>query len=158
MSEVVRELAWDDEISNDGEEFVLLPEGEYPFRVMKFDRARHSGSEKLPPCNKAVITIEVEGEQGKVTLTENLFLSSKTEGLVCSFFRCIGQRKHGETLKMDWAKVPGSRGMAKISIRKWNHNSKKNEDGTPVVMSGNQVAKWLDPEEPKAAEFKPGTF
>ena len=54
MSEVIeRELGWDDEIEKDGPEFVLLPEGDYSFEVVGFERARHNGSEKLPACNKA---------------------------------------------------------------------------------------------------------
>ena len=42
MSEVIeRELGWDDEIEKDGPEFVLLPEGDYSFEVVGFERARH---------------------------------------------------------------------------------------------------------------------
>ena len=35
-----QELAWDDEVTNDGG-FVLLPEGDYPYTVKKFERARY---------------------------------------------------------------------------------------------------------------------
>ena len=48
-----REFGWDDEIQNDSTPFEVLPEGDYRFRVEKFERGRHSGSEKIPPCNKA---------------------------------------------------------------------------------------------------------
>ena len=52
-----RELDWDDTIEKESGEYVLLPEGDYPFLVESFDRARHAGSEKLPqqytwPCSK----------------------------------------------------------------------------------------------------------
>ena len=43
-----RELDWDDEIERESD-FVLLPEGDYDFTVTGFERARHEGSEKLPP-------------------------------------------------------------------------------------------------------------
>ena len=35
-----RELDWNDEIEQESS-FVLLPEGNYRFKVEKFDRARH---------------------------------------------------------------------------------------------------------------------
>ena len=50
------ELGWDDEIQNEGG-YEVLPEGDYTFRVEKFERARHAGSEKIPPCNKAILTL-----------------------------------------------------------------------------------------------------
>lgn len=147
-----RELGWDDEIKNDGAggDFFLLPAGEYPFTVIGFERARHPGSEKLPPCNKAVVTVKFDGgELGTTTLKENLFLHSKTEGVLCAFFRSIGQRKSGEKLSMDWQKVPGSTGRAKLGVREW-----KKKDGTPA--ESNQVKTWLDPVEP--AGFTEGAF
>lgn len=55
-----RELDWDDEIEKDGPEFTMLPEGDYDFTVTGFDRERHPGSAKLPPCNKAVVHIRVD--------------------------------------------------------------------------------------------------
>ena len=51
-----REFGWDDEIQNDSTPFEVLPEGDYRFRVEKFERGRHSGSEKIPPCNKAILS------------------------------------------------------------------------------------------------------
>lgn len=38
-TEMERELNWDDEIEKDGNEFVLLPEGDYDFTVESFERA-----------------------------------------------------------------------------------------------------------------------
>ena len=36
------EYGWEDEIVNEGGEFVLLPEGDYDFTVAKYERARTS--------------------------------------------------------------------------------------------------------------------
>lgn len=148
MSEVTdRALEWDDEVQNDGGDFVLLEPGVYPFTVKKFERGRHGGSAKLPPCNKAVLSIEVDGgDQGVVTMTENLFLHSKTEGLLCQFFRCVGQRKSGEKLKMDWNKVVGASGRAEFDQREYEYQGEKR------IISN--LKKWLDPVEP--AESKTG--
>lgn len=44
MSDFVeRELGWDDEIVKESD-FILLPEGDYNFKVAGFERARHEGS------------------------------------------------------------------------------------------------------------------
>ena len=139
-------LNWDDEIQQEST-FTLLPEGDYSFKVVNFERAWYDGSEKIPPCNKAIITIRIEDEVGTAELKENLFLTTKTEGLLSAFFSSIGQKKKGEPLRMNWNKVIGSSGRVKISTRSYNDNTY------------NQVKRWLSPEEPKSAGgFKPGAF
>ena len=139
-------LNWDDEIQQEST-FTLLPEGDYDFKVINFERAWYDGSEKIPPCNKAIITIRIEDEVGTAELKENLFLTTKTEGLLSAFFSSIGQKKKGEPLRMNWNKVIGSSGRVKISTRSYNDNTY------------NQVKRWLSPEEPKSAGgFKPGAF
>jgi hypothetical protein len=144
------ELGWNDAIENDGADFVLLPAGEYDFEVVGFERARHPGSEKLPPCNKAIVSIKVDGgEAGETTIKNNLFLHSKCEGLLCQFFRSIGARKSGERLVMDWNKVVGSKGRCKIGVRVYNDKK------------FNEVKSFLDPvDATKAAGsgFKRGEF
>ena len=59
-----RSFDWNDTIENDSS-FVLLPAGDYDFTVTKFERARHQPgpNSKLPPCNKAVLTLEVTDGQ-----------------------------------------------------------------------------------------------
>lgn len=113
-------LDWDSSIENDSPDFVLLPEGDYNFEVIEFERARHNGSEKLPPCNKAVVHIKIETPQGVSVIRHNLFLHTKTEGMLCAFFAGIGQRKKGERLKMNWNTVVGSRGRCKVGIKTYN--------------------------------------
>lgn len=118
MSEYGREMGWEDEIQHDSE-FQLLPEGDYNFQVVNFQRGRHAGSDKLPPCNKAILTIKLWNGSASTTLEHNLFLHSKCEGLLCEFFTAIGQRKHGEKLVPRWNELIGSTGTCKVSVRKW---------------------------------------
>ena len=54
-------LGWDDEFTNEQQEFVLLPEGEYPFEVTQMERARYEGGAKLPPCSMAKLTLRIYG-------------------------------------------------------------------------------------------------
>lgn len=147
-----RELGWNDEIENDGPDFTLLPEGDYDFEVTEFERGRHPGSDKLPPCNKAVVSIRIKGEEGMSTVKHQLFLHTKTEGLLCNFFTAIGQRQKGQKVSMDWNKVVGSKGRAKVGIRKW-----KNDKGEELEF--NNIKKFYEPEEDKAQpNFTPGDF
>ena len=54
-----RALSWDDEFTNEQQEFVLLPEGDYAFEVTGMERARFEGSAKLPPCSMAKLTLKI---------------------------------------------------------------------------------------------------
>lgn len=135
-----RELGWDDQIENDGPEFVLLPEGDYDFEVIDFERARHAGSDKLPPCNKAVVYLKIEGPEGVAVIKHNLFLHTITEGMLCAFFTCIGHRKKGEPLKMKFEKIVGCTGRAKIGVRKWT-----NDKGEEKIF--NEIKKFYEPKD-----------
>ena len=142
------ELGWNDVIENDSPEFVILPDGDYDFEVIDFERGRHNGSEKLPPCNKAIVHIRIEGKEGISIIKHQLFLHTITEGMLCAFFTGIGQRQKGERLKMNWNAVVGSKGRCKVGIRKWTNDEGKE-------MTFNEIKKFYEPE---AKGFTPGKF
>lgn len=151
MSELEgRELGWDDQIEKDGPEFILLAEGDYDFEVVNFERGRHPGSEKLPPCNKAIVHIKIETPEGSATIKHNLFLHTITEGMLCAFFTAIGQREKGQKVTMNWNKVMGSTGRCKVGIRNW-----KGDDGRD--LKSNEIKKFYEPAA-KAAGFEAGRF
>lgn len=153
--EMGRAFSWDDEIRNDGPDYVLLPEGDYPFTVTKFERARFEGSAKLPPCSMAKLSITVHGgAKGDAYVTHRLYLHTRTEGLLCAFFESIGQRKHGEALRPRWNELEGAQGLCRRGIHEYTK-----KDGTPG--SSNEITKFLPPPEPKAAPapaWKQGSF
>ena len=145
-----RELGWDDTIEHDST-FTLLPAGDYDFRVITFERGRHNpGPEsKLPPCNKAVLTIEVSDGAQRAEIRHNLFLHSRCEGMLCEFFTGIGQRQHGEQLRMNWNAVPGSRGRCKLGVREYKGNQY------------NEIKRFYEQEGKGAqtgAAYQPGKF
>ncbi len=171
-------LDWNDEIENDGQGFALIPEGDYHFGVQSFERGRHGGSEKIPACNKAVLTLAILGPEYPFkkeilgTVQTNLFLHSKFEWKLCQFFTAIGLRKHGEKLKMDWSKVTWAEGTCHVGVRKWTGNDGKEHES-------NEITEFYDPEtsplmktdrmtpdpaatidgfNPKGGTFTPGTF
>lgn len=143
-NEIGRELSWDDEIRNDGPDYVLLPEGDYTFEVTKLERARFQGSAKLPPCAMAILSISVDGgNKGTAFVTHRLYLHTRTEGLLCAFFESIGQRKHGEPLRPRWNEVAGSHGKCRLGVHEYTK-----KDGTPG--RSNEIQRFLPPDEPAA--------
>ncbi|NLY09389.1 MAG: DUF669 domain-containing protein [Tissierellia bacterium] len=141
-----RELGWEDDIENESD-FILLPEGEYDFRITNFERARHNGSANLPPCNKAVVYCTIDREGGKATIKNNLFLHTKTESFLSAFFISIGQKEKGKPVKMNWNKVLGATGRCKVS-------QYTGRDGN----INNDIKSFLPPAEEPNKGFVPGTF
>ena len=135
-------MDWGDSIENDGQEFVILPEGDYSFKVTKFERGRFPGSQKLPACNKATITVEVDSKDGPATCKFDLILYRTLEWKICAFFRCIGQKKQGEKVVMDWNKVTGSTGMAHFKPRTY-----KTQNGEERTV--NDIERFIDAGEKK---------
>jgi len=139
-----RALGWDDEIEKESS-FILIPPGDYDFKVTSFERARHDGSAKLPACNKAIVFCTIETPEGKATIKNNLFLHTTTESFLSAFFTSIGQKKKGERLKMNWNTVVGSTGRCKVV-------QYVGEDGNTY----NDIKRFYPKEEPKG--FIPGQF
>ncbi len=148
-TDVGRELNWDDEIEKESPEYIMLPEGEYDFEVISFERARYAGGDKLPPCHQVKLKLQITVPEGTVTINHNLFLHSRVEGMLSAFFNCIGHKKHGEKLKMNWTLVPGSKGRVKVGTRTYNEKT------------FNEIKRFLEPaplSKPTSTSFKPGMF
>lgn len=146
-------LSWDDQIADDGQEFVILPEGDYDFTITKFERARHQGSEKLGPCPVAVVTLEIKNGSDTAYVTDRLFLTKKMEWTLSHFFVGIGQKKKGEPLVMNWNKVVGSTGRAQILQREFRSNN------TGEMLKSNEVKKYYPKENTSAQKpYSNGSF
>ena len=72
-------MDWDDALENDGQEFITLPEGDYVFTVTDFERGRYPGSAKIPPCNKASLTLQVKTDDGIARVRTDLILYRSLE-------------------------------------------------------------------------------
>ncbi len=153
MSEFERELGWDDEISNESE-FTTLPAGDYDFEVVKFERSRSKGSDKIPPSNMAVLTIRITNGRDSTLVTDRMILHTKMEWKLSMFFRAIGQKKHGETVRMNWNAVPGAKGRCKVTESEYT--TERGEKRTK-----NEIEKYYDyiaPAVTSAHGWKPGAF
>lgn len=144
-----RELGWDDEISQESE-FTLLPAGDYDFEVTKFERGRSKGSDKLPASNMAILTIKLSGNGNSTAVTENLVLHTKMEWKLSQFFCSIGQKKHGEPLRMNWSKVTGAKGRCKVKVESYTTDKGEKREI-------NRIEKFYDFAQP-TKKFTAGDF
>ena len=155
-------IDWDDEITDDGEysgeESVILPEGNYPFEVIKTEQSWFDGSSKIPPCNMAKVFLRVDGgELGKALCVEQIFLLEKLEWKASAFLRSIGLKKHGEPTP--WRKLlhcDGERGRCRVYVDEFTGKGGE-------TRQSNKVKSFYDKDEsreeqaPKKA-FKKGSF
>ena len=152
-----RVIDWDDQITDDGEysgeESVVLPEGNYPFEVIKVEKAWYDGSSKIPACNMAKVFLRVDGgELGKALCVENIYLIERLEWKASAFLRSIGLKKHGEPIA--WNKLThcdGERGRCRVYVDTYKKNGEQKQI--------NKVKSFYDKEEqaPKKA-YKKGDF
>ena len=138
-------LNWDSEISQDAPEKIILPEGDYPFMVQEFEKGIYDGnSEKIGKgCPMATLKIVVRSPQGNSFVTDRLYLTQNMEWKLSSFFRCIGQKSHGKSYKMDWNSIIGAEGLCHVKVESWIGN-----DGQP--KQGNKIDRYLECEAVKA--------
>lgn len=147
MSEDYRgkELGWDEEVCK-GDEYVLLPAGDYDYTIESFERGRYEGSDKVPPCNRALLKVRVDAPEGSAIMSESLLLYDKMQWKLAEFFLSIGSEEVNGKVKMNWNLVPQASGRATIEIR---------EDKKDASKKYNHVKKWLP--KPKK-EYKAGAF
>lgn len=139
---------WDDEIQNDETRLITLPEGEYYFKVTKFERGKFPGSAKIPPCNKAILTLETRTDDGVAVTTVDLILASVLEWKIASFFTSIGMKKPNEKIRMDFNGAVGKSGRAYFKPRTWIGN-----DGNQ--HEANNVERFLAPAKVSEEEDLP---
>ena len=116
-------LDWNDTIEDDGQELIVLEPDDYNFTVMSFERKRFPGGAKIPPCNKAELVLQVKTDKGIALTHLDLLLYKTMEWKLTAFFRCIGKKKQGEKLVMDWSRVVGSMGRAHFRPRSYTDRS-----------------------------------
>ncbi len=130
------EFGWDDEITQDKQEFIILPEGDYEFTVNKVVKGRFEGSAKMPACNRATLTLNVMYQGKEIPINHSLLLHSSVEWRLSEFFTALGIKKEGEPLRMRW-NIEGMKGRCKIGHRTYNNETY------------NDVKKFYKPQENK---------
>ena len=133
-------LDWDDEVSDEGG-FALLPAGTYPFEVIKVEKERYEGGDKVAACPRAAVTLNILTNDGWVPVVDRLLLNTKMAWKIAKFFEALGYVKNPETGKvpMRWNEAEGKQGWVKLKVRKYK------KDGTE--REANDVDAYLKPDE-----------
>lgn len=159
-TEEMKVFDWDDvtELTEDQErgsvETAMLPDGKYPFEVIKVEKAWYDGGEKIPPCNMAKVFMRIDGgDLGSGLVVDNIYLAEKYIWKAGAFLRAIGVRSHGD--KLEFGKLlhcDGEKGRCEIYLDTYT-----GRDGNQ--RQSNKLRRFFDKEEeaPKKA-FKKGAF
>ena len=131
-----QEMDWNMSIEDDSEGYRLLHPGEYNGRIVRVERGRFNGGQKIPPCNKAVVTIRVDTPDGPLDLETTLLLHTSLEWKLSSFFRAVGRKKHGERVVMSWD------GLTGLPIRVHIRNRRYVKDGEERIC--NDIDRFID--------------
>ena len=143
-------MDWDSNLSEEeaaetGNNFELLPDGEYNIEIKKLEKDSYTASptSKIPSCPMAIVHIQATNGEKTNYFRERLYLYEDNRWRLLQFFTCIGLRKHGDgKTNMPWNKVEGCTGRAKLGHR----TSKKDGNDYQVVL------KWLDPVSEQPAD------
>lgn len=158
-------ISWDGSFDAEESQFVLLPEGKYPFQVTGMERKNYEGkSEKIPNgCPYAEVSVNLFSQDGKsTTVKERLYLLKKFQWKLTQFFISIGQPVVvGQPFKPNWSTVIGSKSEAEVTVNQYtgsdgqdHKNNRIKEFLKPKVNAGvvNQT-----PTQPQQPTYQPGT-
>lgn len=127
-------------------EWTLLPEGFYPFRVERMERERYQGSQKMPQCPMAKLTLSVTGADGRdTTVQQRLYITRNRLWKVSRFMESVGRGRNGAgKVIIDWGGIEGSTGWVKLKVRSYT-----GRDGQE--RQTNDVEWFVKPEEQEEA-------
>lgn len=164
-------LGWGDSFIAEESSFTLLPVGEYPFKVVGFERKIYDGnSDKIQNGTPyAEIEMEFTGAEGTTKVFDRLYMVKKWQWKLTQFFTGIGQAPIiGQPFSPNWGTVVGSQGRAKLGINKYtssktgkeNKNNQIDEYLAPAANSGVVTPQQptAQPTQPQQGGFQPGAF
>ena len=124
----------------------LLPEGFYPFRVERMERERYQGSQKMPQCPMAKLTLAVTGADGRDTaVQQRLYITRNQLWKVSRFMESVGRgRNEAGKVIIDWGGIEGAAGWVKLKVRSYT-----GRDGQE--RQTNDVEWFVKPEEQQQA-------
>lgn len=126
--------------------WTLLPEGFYPFRVERMERERYQGSQKMPQCPMAKLTLSVTGADGRdTTVQQRLYITRNRLWKVSRFMESVGRGRNADgKVIIDWGGIEGMGGFVKLKVRSYT-----GRDGQE--RQTNDVEWFVKPEEQQQA-------
>ena len=118
--------------------WTLLPEGFYPFRVERMERERYQGSQKMPQCPMAKLTLSVTGADGRdTTVQQRLYITRNQLWKVSRFMEAVGRGRNGAgKVIIDWGGIEGTGGFVKLKVRSYTGRDGQPRCETILVAEG----------------------
>ena len=137
--------------------FVLLPPGDYPFEVVKMDKERYNGSDSIPPCWQATVTLRVDGgDLGKASVIHRLYMTRKQSWKLKQFFVGLGLvDASAEKFTPPWNQIYGKAGAVTLSQHEYNGKTYNDVDKVLDPARAAEVAAKALAAAPKAAATPP---
>jgi len=138
MSEHVDDvvIGWDDEVSEDGNAFALLPDGD-EVELTVTDVERGHNKDGSAPQVKVTFAAESLKGYGRTGIVDYIKMTRKSEWKLCELFTALGLRKHGERLKLRWD-LQGMKARATVSVDQYT-----GRDGD--LRKSNKIKRYLEP-------------
>ena len=141
-------LDFEDEITKENE-FELIPDGDYNFTVLSYERGQYEPKEgaKMCACPTVSVTLGLritnsDGNTEQRETRHNLFLNTKQEGKISEFFEGIGLKKKGEPFKMAWNQIVGKTGKLRMGSRPGTNPDTKYNDIKKFYMKDPSAKGW----------------
>ncbi len=136
-------------IVNDGEDrspVYLKDGGKYPFVVASHNETVSKSGNELH-----VMILQISENGRTYDVRDNLTLVPQCEGVIASFLRCVGIKKHGEQIDVTGATFERSVGLRGTMVIKHEKYTKKdNTQGTAY-----RVKYYIDKQGPQASRVQP---
>lgn len=150
---MARAMELNETISYDGSDFRLIDDGTWPFTVKAVSIEQYKGSQNVPPCLAAKVTLHVGVGAESTDVTDNIYLYYNDNGnpnwRISAFYRAIGYKKHGQEVQMNWDAgfLVGKTGWCETKQREFTYTQgpRKGEKGTSI-----DVDRYVDPENAPA--------
>ena len=110
------------------------------------ERERYQGSQKMPQCPMAKLTLSVTGADGRDTaVQQRLYITRNQLWKVSRFMESVGRGRNGAgKVIIDWGGIEGSTGWVKLKVRSYT-----GRDGQE--RQTNDVEWFVKPEEQQEA-------
>lgn len=136
---------WDDETQTSDSGFTVFEEGDYPFKVVDFERGKVK-SGKNAGANQAVYTLRITDTSG-ASSEEKYFipLVDSLRWKATKFFKSVGaiaaDTESGSSVRFPWGEVTGREGRCHVKPRKWTGDDGTEHDGNEItaMLVGDEV-------------------
>lgn len=124
--------------TDNNDDFVILPKGEYPFAILKVEFKNYQPkpgktSGITSPCKQITLGIKVDGgDKGSAWVDENLYFYPTCMYKILSVFKSVGLISDGYKGVLPWDQLKGSEGRAKFEVEQY-FSKKYNEDRERMI-------------------------